>query len=107
VDRSLITGSVAADPGTPAPDLAADQVTIRDAVSSADVETLAGKPVPWANAVTGSRGAITGLSEYKDGGEPCRSFSVSRERYDGVAMYQGQACLVSKGAWKLTDFKVL
>jgi surface antigen len=107
VDPSIVTGSIAADPGKPAPDLAADEATIRDAVSSADVEVLAGTPVPWANAATGSRGAITGLAEYQDGSELCRRFSVSRERYDGVAMYRGKACLVSQGKWKLTDFEAL
>jgi hypothetical protein len=107
VDRSIVTGSIASGPDQVAPDLAADKATIRDAVSSADVAMLAGGAVPWANATTGSRGSISGLSENDDGSEPCRRFSTSRERYDGVTMYKGEACLVSPGFWTFTEFKPL
>jgi len=57
VDRSLLTSS-APDPTAPLDqDRASDQTTIRNAVSSADIEELAGQAVPWANSGTGSRGS--------------------------------------------------
>jgi len=104
VDRSIVTSSV----GSPAaPDdstLAADQATIRNAVSSADVETMAGKELPWANAETGSRGTILKLAEDKVTGRLCRRFTTTRESFDGVTLFSGEACMVGTGAWRIENF---
>jgi len=88
-------------------DNASDQTTIRNAVSSADIEELAGQAVPWANSGTGSRGSITELVELEDNGQTCRRFKASRESFDGVAMFQGEVCLAGAGAWRVQDFKAL
>jgi hypothetical protein len=107
VDRSLLTSS-APDPTAPLDqDRASDQTTIRNAVSSADIEELAGQAVPWANSGTGSRGSITELVELEDNGQTCRRFKASRESFDGVAMFQGEVCLAGAGAWRVQDFKAL
>jgi hypothetical protein len=82
-----------------------DEATIRNAVTSADIETLAGAPLPWANAETGARGQITGLSEVKGKGTLCRSFSATRESFDGIGMYKGEACMVASGAWRMRNFE--
>ncbi len=104
VDRSVVTSAVspAAAPGDA--NLAADQATIRNAVSSADVETLAGKELAWANPETGSRGAIVKLAEDKAGGRLCRRFTTTRESFDGVALFVGEACMAGYGAWRLESF---
>lgn len=107
VDRSIITSNVPAASAAGDSSADADQATIRNAVSSADIEGLAGQSVPWANSDTGSRGSITGLAEYRDSGRLCRRFSTSRESFDGVAMFSGEACLVGVGAWRMEDFKAL
>ena len=107
VDHTLVTSSVTPDPATGSAGIEADQATIRNAVSSADVEQLAGKEIAWANADTGARGAITRLAEVKQDGRLCRSFAVSRESFDGVAMFEGEACLVGQGVWRLEAFKAL
>lgn len=107
VDRSLVTNSVAAEQASGSGGIEADQATIRNAVSSADVEQLAGKEIAWANADTGARGSITQLTETRQGGRLCRSFAGSREGFDGVAMFEGQACLVGEGDWRLETFKAL
>ena len=107
VDRSIVTGSVQAAAPATRTETASDQTTIRNAVSSADVEGLAGKAIPWANSDTGSRGTITGLVEYKDRGQLCRRFTTSRESFDGVAMYKGEACLATAGDWSMLDFRAL
>ncbi|MBL0967107.1 MAG: M20/M25/M40 family metallo-hydrolase, partial [Blastomonas sp.] len=39
-----------------------------------------------ANADTGSRGAIQALAEVRQGKDLCRTFTASRERFDGVAL---------------------
>jgi hypothetical protein len=105
VDHSIVTSnvpatSVAADYG-----LVADQVTIRNAVSSADLEQMAGQPLAWANADTGSRGQITGLAESKAKGELCRDFAATRESFDGIALYKGRICMVGAGTWRIDDFR--
>ena len=76
-------------------------------VTSADVETLAGAPLPWANAETGARGQVTGIVETKGKGTLCRSFSASRESFDGIGMYRGEACMVASGAWRMQRFESL
>jgi hypothetical protein len=103
-DVGLTTSSVAA----PAPDtqMASDQSIIRNAVSAADLQSLGQGGMSWANTDTGSRGAISSISEYAENtGSTCRKFVVSRESYNGVSLYDGDACLVNGGAWQLRAFK--
>lgn len=102
VDRSIVTGSVpAAAENT---QLVGDQATIRNAVSSADVESLAGTSIPWANIETGSRGTIGQIVEDKSGGQLCRRFNATRESFDGVALFRGEACMIAPGTWRLETF---
>lgn len=107
VDRSIVTSSAPSSPAAPVADNDSDQTTIGNAVSSADIKELGGQAVPWANAGTGSRGAITELVELKDGGLTCRRFSATRESFDGVALYKGELCLAGAGGWRMQEFKPL
>ncbi|TPK95827.1 MULTISPECIES: RT0821/Lpp0805 family surface protein [unclassified Mesorhizobium] len=108
VDRSIVTSSTPYSPAAPAAaDKDSDQTTIGNAVSSADIKELGGQAVPWANAGTGSRGAITELVELKDGGLTCRRFSATRESFDGVALYKGELCLAGAGGWRMQEFNAL
>lgn len=108
VDPSIVTGSTKATASdTSASDQASDENTIRNAVSAADVSGLGGNPVPWANPETGSRGAISALVEEKKSGTLCRRFTTSRERFDGVALYKGQVCMIAPGAWQVQGFDSL
>lgn len=103
VDDSLSTASVTAT--APAdPDRNSDEATIRNAVSSADLDTVGAQPLAWANAGTGARGAISRVVETKEAGTVCRKFTTTRERFDGVGLFSGKACMVSPGAWQLTAF---
>ncbi|MDQ2632254.1 MAG: RT0821/Lpp0805 family surface protein [Pseudomonadota bacterium] len=107
VDRTFYTSNVSA-PRTPEEiERHSDEVTIRNAVTSADVETLAGAPLPWANVVTGARGQVTTIVETKGKGTPCRSFSATRESFDGVGMFRGKACMVVSGVWRMESFEAL
>ncbi|MBS3648277.1 hypothetical protein KEU06_06510 [Pseudaminobacter sp. 19-2017] len=104
-DPTILTGSVASPAAVAAdPSQRSDEMTIRNAVSSADVESLEGSQIPWANAETGSRGTINSLVEEKGPGTVCRRFTTSRESFDGVALFEGQACMVGPGAWRLEKF---
>lgn len=107
-DPTILTGAVG-DTGPVAVDLdqLSDETTVRNAVSSADIELMKGAPIPWANAQTGARGAISSLVEEKISGRLCRRFTTSRERFDGVALYKGEACMVAPGAWRMQDFSAL
>ena len=109
VDKTLYTSAVQADPGGGGMDSTelSDVATIRNAISSADVEEVGAQPLAWANSDTGSRGSITDVVEYKDKGALCRRFQASRERFDGVAMFSGDACLVTAGAWRMRAFNAL
>lgn len=107
VDRTFYTSNVSAPRTSVEAERLSDEATIRNAVTSADLETLAGQPLPWANADTGSRGQISGIAEIKGKGTLCRGFSASRESFDGVAMFKGQACMVSAGIWRMQAFEAL
>ena len=116
VDRSLVTGSVspvsAASsqpptnpfPGT-SPQAASDETTIRNAVSSANLKAAGGKDISWANPATGSSGEISAVTEYKQDDILCRRFTTSRQSFDGVALYHGDACLDSTGVWRMMNFQ--
>jgi surface antigen len=116
VDNSLITGSVSpvsqasAPPRATqftgaSPQVASDEATIRNAVSSADLKVLDGKGISWANPSTGSSGEISAVTEYRQDESLCRRFTTSRQSFDGVALYHGNACLDSTGAWQMMNFQ--
>lgn len=104
VDRTIVTSNIPASTTSDDSNLADDQATIRNAVSSADVEALAGKNIAWANPDTGSRGAIKQLTESKTGELLCRQFTATRESFDGVALFKGKACSIGDGAWRMQAF---
>jgi 17 kDa outer membrane surface antigen len=104
VDPSITTGDVG-NIALANPEQRSDEMTIRNAVSSADIELLkTGAPLSWANADTGSRGAIDSLIEEKRNDTLCRRFTTSRESFDGVAVYEGEACMVAPGTWQMREF---
>lgn len=107
IDRTILTSSTPAAASPIDQDRASDQATIRNAVSSADIQELGGQAVPWANSDTGSRGSITELAESRDDGQLCRRFTASRESFDGIALFKGEVCLAGAGAWRMQDFKAL
>lgn len=106
VDRTIVTGG--AQPSANAvPEQLSDETTIRNAVSSADLDELNGAPLAWANADTGSRGSIMALAEERQDGMLCRRFTTSRESFDGVSLFQGKACLAPAGSWRMREFGAL
>jgi len=108
VDGTVLTGDVAA-PARGGADAGwiSDQATVRNAVSSVDLATLPGEAVGWANAETGARGSITGLTESTRDGRLCRGFVTTLENYDGVRLFRGEACMVNAGVWRMQAFRAL
>lgn len=106
VDDLAITGSIAA----PSPaegvvadaDAASDELTIRNAVTSADLSRAL--PLAWANRDTGARGAVTVISEFAEKGTVCRQYAATLESYSGIGYYEGVACLGRDGAWANRKF---
>jgi hypothetical protein len=107
VDQSTQTGSTPVAQATADPTRVSDETIIRNAVSAADPDQAKIQPLAWANAETGSRGAISDMMEEKDGSTLCRRFTASRESFDGVAMYAGDACKDDQGIWYMRNFKPL
>ncbi|NDV85972.1 hypothetical protein GTW51_04570 [Aurantimonas aggregata] len=105
VDSELITGSIdrAQPAAAPNEELASDERTVRNAVSTADIK---GGEVrhAWANPQTGANGVLSAIREVRDGPRICRSFETSRQRFDGIALYRGEACTVGEGEWALVSF---
>lgn len=98
-DNALTTGSV---PGGAS--RSPDEGTIRDAVSSAIVDEIGEQGIGWANVGTGSRGVIRDVRESSDSGTLCRSFAATRENYEGVFLYRGEACLNRAKQWSMHKF---
>ena len=84
-------------------DAQSDARTVRNAVSTADIADTDGH-FAWANPQTGAIGVISALSEERDGIRICRRFKTSRQSFDGVALYQGEACTNGEGEWALVRF---
>jgi surface antigen len=76
-----------------------DEDTIRHAVTSADLGARKSGPLSWANQSTGSSGVITEIEQRKVAGQTCRSFSATRNAYDGVTLYKGDLCLDRRTGW--------
>lgn len=100
-DASLSTASV---PGANRSNVQTDDVTVRNAVTSADLSKISGTALPWANATTGSAGVITAIREDNTTGFICRNFDTTRHSYEGIASYSGQTCLSETGEWLMTRF---
>jgi surface antigen len=97
---------VATDPFNPTEDAVGaerdrllDEDTIRHAVTSADLKNMEDGPINWANQSTGSSGVITEIKQRKVSGQTCRSFTATRNAYDGVTLYQGDLCLDRRSGW--------
>ncbi|URK88338.1 hypothetical protein LP421_13795 [Rhizobium sp. RCAM05350] len=101
VDRTVVTSSV---PLVRNDEDNSDAITVRNAVSSADISTVGGNPIPWANSTSGSAGVISSISEEKVNGTTCRRFTTTRHSYQGIAKFDGNTCLLGNGEWYLTSF---
>ncbi len=100
------TPSIAVDPFAPRSgadggetDRLIDEDTIRLAVTTADLDRLNEGRLPWASAATGSSGAIVDIAQTVEAGQTCRSFSATRNAYDGATLYQGEVCLDPRSGW--------
>ncbi len=102
VDKSISTSTVTNQKN---PETVSEEMTVSNAVTSADVTKLDGKPLPWANASTGSAGVITAIAEQTGGASVCRTFQTTRHSYRGIANFSGQTCLRDDGRWQLLSFQ--
>ncbi|WP_197435200.1 RT0821/Lpp0805 family surface protein [Nitratireductor arenosus] len=105
-DRTIVTSAVAPSPAAAVDtETRSDEATIRNAVTSANLETLAGGALSWANAETGSRGEVATIVEFERDGVRCRRFRVSRESFQGVALFTGETCLTPGAGWWTRAFE--
>lgn len=103
MDKKLTTNSVSAYAAPP--DTVSDEITVRNAVSSADISKPDFVTIPWANTSTGSAGVINSIREENNGSYVCRNFVTTRHSYRGISNFEGKACLVGSGEWQLITFK--
>jgi surface antigen len=101
VDSSISTSTVSK---TGNPSSHSDELTMQSAISSVDLDKTDGKPLPWANATTGSAGVVTAIQEEKGQGFICRNFSTTRHSYEGIAYFSGKTCTSGTGNWELMSF---
>lgn len=106
VDKAAVTGSIrpqsAAEGVVLDADFTSDELTIRNAVSSADLTRAL--PLAWANRDTGARGMVTSIKEFADKGTVCRQYAATLETYSGIGYYSGVACLGRDGSWASREF---
>jgi surface antigen len=102
VDSSLYTRST---PTAKPAQVVSDEMTVRNAVSSADLNKLNGEPLPWANTDTGSAGVVTAIAQSQAGTIICRDFMTTSHSFTGVAKYQGKTCLGANGEWQIVSFE--
>lgn len=107
IDDSIRTGSILRDPEPADPGEDADARTIRHAVTSADLRVLEKGSIAWANRETGSSGNVVEIDEVTTGAGPCRRFVASRQNFEGIFLYRGEACLLADGHWRLKRFEAV
>lgn len=101
VDKTVHTGTVQNGNA----ERLTDEITVRNAVSSADLLRTGGNPIPWANSASGSAGVISRIAENRDrDGRPCRDFVTTKHSYQGIANFTGRTCLGNTGEWLLLAF---
>ena len=105
VDTDTLTTSAVAPERKAGPDTTSDETTIRNAVSSANLDELGATPLAWANVGTDSRGSVFDIAEVRDKSALCRTFKGSRESFDGVRLFNGEACMDSGGGWWMRKFE--
>jgi hypothetical protein len=91
IDSVLTTSS------TPAP-----QVT--DPNGPAILMALTQNPTPgveWENAEDGARGKISSVDRKDKNGVSCLAFRSTRESFDGIHLYEGEACQTPRGIMAL------
>ena len=89
------------------PERAPEAETLSDEATIATAVGLArpGLAYPWSNSVTGAAGVVTDVAESYVTGRQCRTFKTSRHGFEGIALYEGSACLSTTGLWELQDFQ--
>jgi hypothetical protein len=102
IKTGSISGSRAVAPDA---ERMSDETTIRNAVSSANLDDAAAGRLAWANSQTGSRGEVFGLVEYMDESRLCRRFRVSRESFQGISLFRGEVCMSMAGEWWVRTFE--
>ena len=106
-DPSLITGAVPVAQSVADTTETSDANTVRNAVSAAVLDGTGSVPLAWANRETGSRGTVSEIAESEKDNLVCRRFETSRESFEGIALYKGNACLGADGQWSMLEFAPL
>lgn len=119
-DPTLITGSITpakpAGPSSTAPDnsfasggseleIESDRKAIVGMVIAADLDRFTEGGLDWRNVRTGSYGRIESLRRVVRASLICRQFTVSRQSYDGVALWTGEMCRKPQDDWQVTSFQ--
>ena len=99
-DKTLTTNSIGNSNVRP-DSRVSDEAAINATISAWMPGVLPPDTIPWVNSNTGSSGAIEKISDTSESGRRCRSFTVSRESFDGVGRYRGKACSTNGGVWKV------
>lgn len=84
-------------------EIMSDEIVIRERVGDLK-EGQMSDPLPWSNVLTGSAGVISNFSTSTDGAKSCRVFETTRHGFDGVALFNGRACMRPDGGWDLVEF---
>ena len=99
-DSSLKTSSVTG--GKPPTEEFTDERAIARAMTEAETAQTGEGGIEWKNAATDAHGSIVGILSYTlEDGTPCRRFTTTRQRFDGVGLFRGEACRNEAGAWQV------
>ncbi|MEO4043585.1 RT0821/Lpp0805 family surface protein [Hoeflea sp. CAU 1731] len=91
---------IAIEPGS-------DENSILTTVAGAEAGTPPTVALAWTNEQNGNSGSVTIVEEEGNDTQLCRSFIASRQSYDGVSQFTGEACRNSRGAnWFLNSIEM-
>ncbi|MBW8640154.1 hypothetical protein K1W69_23365 [Hoeflea sp. WL0058] len=84
-----------------------DENSILAAVAGAEPGTPPTVALAWTNEQNGNSGSVTIVGEEGKDTQLCRTFIASRQSYNGVSQFTGEACRNRRGAdWYLNSMEM-
>lgn len=106
IDRELTTGTIAPQKPAFPQNMAEDIPFMLSALTNVAEGGSSAQSLKWENVETGARGVLTASIATSET-PSCRAVSTTRESFEGISLYQGEACRLPSGSWFLKHLEKL
>ncbi|KFB10774.1 hypothetical protein EL18_01814 [Nitratireductor basaltis] len=106
IDRELTTATIAPQKPTLPEIMLEDIPFMLSALTNVPEEADSTQSLRWENVETGARGVLTASATTADT-PSCRAVTTTRESFEGINLYQGEACRLPSGSWFMKHLEKL